>query len=111
MECLVYSRRNFPILRKEKRKLPYFLVANWDIAIEKRKYSQESINTLLRKMMHIYIHDTLIPNMLEGISNGKTKDEILEKYGLKTLCEETIGEWITKLGFKYYYATNNPHTH
>ena len=111
MECLVYSRRNFPILRKEKRKLPYLLVANWGIAIEKRKYSQESIKALLQKMMHIYIHDTLIPNMLEGISNGKTKDDILEKYGLNNLCEDTIREWITKLGFKYYYATNNPHTH
>ena len=101
MECLVYSRRNFPILRKEKRQLPYLLVANWDIAIEKRKYSQESINTLLRKRMHIYIHDTLIPNMLEVISNGTTKAKLLEKYVLVKIYQEKVVEWLINIGFKY----------
>ena len=51
-------------------------------------------------MMHMYIHDTLILKMLELISNGKTKANILENYGIKNICQETVEEWIIKLGFK-----------
>ena len=43
-------------------------------------------------MMHMYIHDTLIPNMLEGMSNGKTKAKVLENYDLTTLCQDAAGE-------------------
>ena len=45
-------------------------------------------------MMHMYIHDTLIPKMLEGMSNFKTKANILENYGLTILYQEAVGEWI-----------------
>ena len=60
-------------------------------------------------MMHIYIHETLVPKMLEGISNGTTKAKLLEKYGLTTLHQETVGEWPIKLGFKYDFSVNNYH--
>ena len=36
-------------------------------------------------MMHIYIHDTLIPKILKGISNGKTKAKLLENPSIRTL--------------------------
>ena len=55
----------------------------------------------------MYICGTLIPNVLEGMSNGTTKAKLLENYGLTTLCQEIIGEWLIKLGFKYDYAVNN----
>ena len=42
-------------------------------------------------MIHMYIHDPLAPNMLEGMSNGTTKDNLLERYGLTTLYQETVG--------------------
>ena len=58
-------------------------------------------------MMHMYISVTLIPIVLEGMSNGTTKAKLLENYGLTTLCQEIIGEWLIKLGFKYDYAVNN----
>ena len=50
-------------------------------------------------MMHMYIHDTLIPNMLEWMSNGTTKAKLLENYGLTTLYQETLGEWLINIGF------------
>ena len=88
-------------------KLPYFLVANWYIDKVIHKCGQESIRKLLRHMTHMYIHGTLIPKMLEVMSNGKTKAKLLANYGLTTLCQETVGEWIIKLVFKYDYADNN----
>ena len=56
--------------------------------------------------MRLYIHDILIPKMLEGISNGTTKAKLLENYALTMLYQETIVEWLMNLGFKYDYAVN-----
>ena len=66
MNSLFRVEANLPLLRKYKGKLPHLLVSKWDIA------------KLQQQMMHMYIHDTLIPNMLEGIFNGTTKVNILE---------------------------------
>ena len=77
-----------PLLRKDKRQLTYFLVANWDISEAIQKYGQDNTDTLGRHMMHMYIHDTLIPNILEGMYNVTTKVNLLENYGLPTLWQE-----------------------
>ena len=58
-------------------------------------------------MMHIYINDTLIHKMSEGMWNDTTKDKLLEKYGLTTICQDTVGEWLIKLGFKYNYSVKS----
>ena len=58
-------------------------------------------------MMHMYIHDTLIPKMLEEMKNVKTKDKLLVNYILTTLFQETGEDWLIKLRFKYDYAVNN----
>ena len=58
-------------------------------------------------MMHMYIHDNLISKMLEIMWNGRTKAKIFEDYSLTKLCQETVGYWLIKLGFKYYCAINN----
>ena len=94
-------------MRKEKTQLPHFLVSNWYIAKAIYKCGQEIIGTLQQHTMHIYIHDILIPKMLEGIPNGKTKAKLLENYGLTTICQETVGEWVVKLVFKNDYSANN----
>ena len=39
--------------------------------------------------------------------DGTTKAKILETYGLTLLCQETVGEWLIKLGFKYDCDVNN----
>ena len=51
-------------------------------------------------MTHMYIHDTLIAKILEEMLNDTTKAKLLENYGIKMICHETVGEWIMKLGFK-----------
>ena len=60
--------------------------------------------------MHMYINDTLIPNMLERMLNGTTKDKILENYGLTMLCQETVVYWQINLLFKQDYAVDNPYS-
>ena len=95
------------LLRKEKNKLTYFLVSNRNIANAIPKYGQEIIKKLQQHMMHIYIHDTLIPNMLEGMYNGTTKSKILENYVITKLFKETVGECLIYIGFQYDYAVNN----
>ena len=62
--ALFTSEETFPLLRKEKRKIPYLLIENWDISEAIHKYDQENIDTLGPKIMHVYIHDALIPKML-----------------------------------------------
>ena len=94
-------------MRKEKRQIPYLLVANLGIVKAINECVQESIGTLLIHIIHIYIHETLIPNMSKGMSNGKTKAQILENYGLSILCQETVGEWLINIGFKYEYSVNS----
>ena len=79
-------------MREEKRQLTYVLVANLNIAKEIHKYDQENIDTLGRNMIHMYIHNNLIPKMLEGMSNGTTNSKLLENYGLTMLCQDTVGE-------------------
>ena len=64
LNALFIVEESFTILIKENRKLPYFFVAYWDISKAIHKWGQESISTLLRHMIHMYIHNTLIPNML-----------------------------------------------
>ena len=41
--------------------------------------------------MHMYMHDNLILEMLEGILNVTTKSKILENYGSTILYQETLG--------------------
>ena len=107
ISCLVYSRRIFPLLIKEKRQLTYLLVVNLDIVKEIQKYVREKINKLGQHMMHMYIHYTVIPKMLEVMANGKTKSKLLKKYSVTKICQDTIEDWIIKLGFTYNYDVKN----
>ena len=105
--ALFRVEEKYHLLRKYMMKLPYLLVANWYIDKVIHKCGQESIGTIIRHMTHMYIHGTLIPKMLEVIFTGTTKAKLLENYGLMTLFQETVGEWLIKLVFKYNYASNN----
>ena len=98
----------WPLLINDKKK-KYFLVANCYIAEAINKYGKDNINTLGRHIIHMYIHETLIPKMSEVMDNGKTKSKLLKNSSLTTLCQDTVGEWIIKIGFKYNYSVNNPH--
>ena len=47
--------------------------------------------------------------MLEVMLNGTTKAKLLENYGLTLLFQETVVEWLIKLGFKYDNTAYKPH--
>ena len=47
----------------------------------------------------MYIHDTLISEISELMTNGTTKDKLLENYGLTNLFQETGEEWLIKIVF------------
>ena len=57
-------------------------------------------------MMHIYINDTLIPKMSQGMPNGTTKAKLLGNYSLTLLCQQTVLGCLIKIGFVYNYAVN-----
>ena len=57
----------FHIIRKEKDQLPYFLQVNLGISGAIKKCGHKNMDTLGQKMMYLYIHDTLIPQILEEI--------------------------------------------
>ena len=59
--------------------------------------------------MHMYTHETFVPKMLKAMSNGAPKAKLLEDYGLTMLCQDTVGECLIKLEFKYDYSVKNYH--
>ena len=50
--------------------------------------------------MHMYIQYTLIPNISEVISNGTTKDKLLETHDSKNRYNDKVGEWTINIVFK-----------
>ena len=103
--CL--EQRKISSVEKVETQLPYLIISNWDIAKAINKYDQDKIDTLGRHMIQMYIHDILIPNMLEVISNVTTKAKLLEKYVPVKICQEKVVEWLINIGFKYNCAINN----
>ena len=55
----------------------------------------------------MYIHETLIPKILELMQNDTTKYKLLGNYDLVTLCKDRVGEWLINLGFKYNCSFKN----
>ena len=41
------------------------------------------------------------------MSNGTTRANKLESYGLTRICQDIVGEWLINLGFKYNSAVKN----
>ena len=58
-------QERFPLLRNNTYQLPYFLQANSDIAEAIKNCGCKNLDTISRKMVYLYIHDILIPQMLE----------------------------------------------
>jgi hypothetical protein len=93
----------FPLLKREQRNLPQFLAANDDIkeAIQThaRQHLDDSISLI--HTIYDYIHETLLPKMVEESENFASTEDLLKNYGLVSLCHETVRTWILKLGFSY----------
>ena len=105
MACLFYSRRKVSYFEKGSYATSIFFIANLGIS---------KGNTLICPRDHQYnctTHDThaysLHPHPLYVIRNGTTKDDIFENYGLVIICQETVVQWLIKIGSKCDYAINN----
>ena len=78
---------------------------------------RKNLDILGRKMMYLYIHDTLIPQNLEEmdpefrvqLEEEKDTDnvELFKRLNLTKLCADTVGIWLKKLGFLYDVVSNN----
>ena len=55
--------------------------------------------------MYSFFHDQIIPELIEQekreTGNDVTKQAMLKRYGLTTLCLATIYKWMSNFGFKY----------
>ena len=79
------------------------------------------MDTIRRKIVYFYIHDTLIPQMLEEMDpefrdqledkQDTAKVELLERYGPTNLCSNTVGIWLNNLGFSYGIVSNKYYVH
>lgn len=110
--------------REHKTRMPKFLEENPEQKALIIKCALENLNQLSVEFLHDYIHSTLLPSMVEEqvselrkdldeMENEEGKRMIEEKIGLVTvdsilkanhltvLNEETIRQWMHKLGFKY----------
>ena len=69
------------------------------------------MDTLGQQTMYFYIHDTLIPQMLEEMDpefcdqleggQDTAKVEWLKRYSIIHFCADTIGIWLNNLSFSY----------
>ena len=55
----------------------------------------------------LYPHMTIPPKLVAENPNCMEKQELLEMYGLKQCCHDTVRRWLIKLGFKYDYIRRN----
>jgi hypothetical protein len=110
--------------RAHDTRMPKFLEENPEQKKLIIKYALDNLNQLTVQVVHNYIHNTLLPQMKEErvselrktLNEMENEEEkiaiqeeidsttvrsILEEYNLKVLNEETIRQWMHKLGFKY----------
>lgn len=97
----------FPLMKKEQNHLPHFLAANDDIKEAIQTHARENIDdsVSLIHTIYDYIHETLLPKMVEEMAEKneeiETVEDLLKLYGLESLCHETVRTWLLKLGFSY----------
>jgi hypothetical protein len=108
---LEFTRKNrkFEMRIAQKHKLPMFLDLNRDEKEKIQQYAKEHLHELSIELMSEYIHNTVIPIMVQERFVVKPEDEQYEatvqgmyrEYGLKKICPSTIYKWLKLLGFRY----------
>jgi hypothetical protein len=105
----VKHKRSFPVRLPLKHKLPMFLDLNFEEKQKLENYCKEHLHELTVELVSEYIHDTLIPVMVEQKYNILPDKEeydhgvktLLFEHGLKKICPSTIYKWLKLLGFRY----------
>ena len=94
-----------PIVNKEK--LPPLLNANPELVTGLLRFCRTNINTLSVELVQNFLHSKALPELASIIQNEQeTRSEysiktLLNDFGLKSLCIQTIQNWMAKLGFRY----------
>ena len=66
-----------------------------------------NLGNLSIEMMHDFIHETIIPDLImkrQSEINDDiivTKEFIMKESGLHTICVRTVANWMNQLNFKY----------
>jgi len=102
------NNRSFNVTVPTKHNLATFLDENKDVCEQIQQYARENLPELSIKLMSEYIwyHYSkyskralaVEPSEGEKYENQKVR-EMLQEYGLKTICPLTIYHWLKKLGF------------
>ena len=101
-----------------KSRQPYFLSSNPDAVAAILSYCKENISGLSGEMLYSFIHDTLLPNLVEKIKEERedqsyTLDELKKEFRLDKLTQITVHRWMHALGLRYeprskcYYVDNH----
>ena len=125
METVMKWYRHFHVTWKfclpyqKKHNMPPFLQQNPDICTLIQQYGHENLMRTSIKFMSEYIHNTILPQMVnerittmmmlainnmpgsEQVEYDEIKKEMLKSYGLTCVCPSTIYWWMKHLGFKY----------
>ena len=109
--CEFREMRKFPIIKYGQKNLPPFLAQNDDIKQRIVQYGREQLSELTCEFLLEYIHDSILPVMVEEQKDEEEikeckciedkKKVILKQYGLTCICPQTIYNWMKLLGFKY----------
>jgi hypothetical protein len=103
------KKRKFDMSLPRKHKLHMFLDLNAEEKQKIQQYSKKHLHELSVELVSEYIHDVIIPAMVEERYLVTPVDERYEEtakgliagFGLKKIYPSTIYKWLKLLGFKY----------
>jgi hypothetical protein len=82
---------------------------NPDVCHTIKEYATSNLSTLSVEMMSEYIHNVVLPQLIENevkesnkeLDQESAREKILKQYGLTNICISIVYKWIKKLGFNY----------
>ncbi len=84
----------------DKHNLHPFLQHNHDIVIKIKQYAKENLHILSANLITQYLHDVIIPSMIQERGNPDNKSnealqaDLLAEYGLTKLSVGTVCRWM-----------------
>ena len=103
------NHESFPNVPKHRslfERIPPIFDCNPDLKDEFISYAKANLVNLNAEIMYDFVHDTLIPKLVEQErketgDSELTKESVLANYKIKTLHIRTLYKWMECLGFKY----------
>ena len=105
---------------EQKDRMPLFFTENPDAMEAFKRYGVQQLKSLSVEVMHSYVHETLIPRLIDNAAQGtvlndenegdlekpaeiapEMKSAFLKRYGLTKLTIQTVARWMHVVGFCY----------